>query len=272
MKGNTKHLNHCNQDKTMQRMFIFKNQTLRLGIIFLALISLVACGGARVSKKWEQTQHDRPTLDLAVQTDVLEANLDWIVVRNGPGSWAKDAFWDEYILTINNSSEAWLAIENIVVIDSTQTVVNTEYSRKALKKAYKVVKKRSKKAGLKIKLGEGSTEATGNSIVAAAVVAGGAGSGSVAVAGGGTLTAAGGAIVVAVPAIAIGTVMKMVNNKKVNEKIVEKKTVFPIQLSAQETLQLNVIFPAIPSPSLVRITYTSDTGGHTADILSLIHI
>ena len=236
--------------------FTFRHHTIRLSAVLVSILLLAACGGARVSKKWEQSQHERPILELQAQTASIVANLDWIVFRNGPGSWAKDAFWDEYIVSVTNVSDQPITIESLSVIDSTDTAIVPHHSRKALKKAYKVVKKRNKKAGLQIKLGEGSTDATGNSIVATALVAGGAGSGSVAAAGG-TLTAAGGAIVVAVPAIAIGSVMKIVNNTKVNNRISEKTTVLPLILEPSQQEELNIFFPAVPSPQYLLIKFTT---------------
>ena len=34
----------------------------------------------------------------------IAASLDWVIVRDGPGTWAKNADWDEYLVTLRNDS------------------------------------------------------------------------------------------------------------------------------------------------------------------------
>ena len=47
----------------------------------------------------------------ATAPDGLTATVHTVLVRNGPGSWVRDADWDEYILTVKNSSRSAMKIE-----------------------------------------------------------------------------------------------------------------------------------------------------------------
>jgi hypothetical protein len=48
---------------------------------------------------------------VAMATDGLQIRLDQLIVRNAPGSWVRDASWDEYILAISNHSPLTVRIE-----------------------------------------------------------------------------------------------------------------------------------------------------------------
>ena len=46
------------------------------------------------------------------------AALDWIIVRDGPGTWAKNVDWDEYLIRVHTKSLALAlqeAISNMLV-------------------------------------------------------------------------------------------------------------------------------------------------------------
>jgi hypothetical protein len=47
----------------------------------------------------------------ATAPDGLTVTVHTVLVRNGPGSWVRDADWDEYILTVKNSSRSAMKIE-----------------------------------------------------------------------------------------------------------------------------------------------------------------
>ena len=47
----------------------------------------------------------------AMAQDGLTITVHMVLVRNGPGSWVRDADWDEYILTVRNSSPSAMKIK-----------------------------------------------------------------------------------------------------------------------------------------------------------------
>ena len=64
---------------------------------------LSGCGGTKVLKEAQPIQTTQPLATVSDQQ--VTAILDWVIVRDGPGTWAKNADWDEYLLRIRNLSE-----------------------------------------------------------------------------------------------------------------------------------------------------------------------
>jgi hypothetical protein len=67
------------------------------------IIVLSGCGGTKVLKEPEPLQLTNILASTA--NEQISATLDWVIVRDGPGTWAKNADWDEYLLTVTNLSE-----------------------------------------------------------------------------------------------------------------------------------------------------------------------
>lgn len=239
---------------------------LPVGAVVL-LVSVSGCGGTKVLKDPKPLVVNQA---LATATDeVLSASLNWVVVRDGPGTWAKNADWDEYLITVQNISVESLQLTDIVVVDSLGTRVGAGNSRKMLVKGAKKAKRRYKDEGLKIKAGAGA----GTMMVAGA--AAWAGAGTLALSGGvfgavgtGTAVAATG-LVLAAPVLAVGGVMRGVNNSKVNNQIESRQTMLPFELRGKEPIPLDVFFPLTPSPERIEITYADSQGEHTLVINSL---
>ena len=232
----------------------YKVHTL-LAITIIPLF-LSSCYGPRLNKKHEETKTGNQSL-AKIYNENLALNFEKLIVRNSQDSWAKDANWDEYLFVIDNINNQNITIENITVTDGLSRDVSPEITRRALNKNTRKTKKRYNKAGLKLKLGKGSTGIVATSITGVALgtglAAGAASGGSLAVSAG-TLTTAGGAVVVAVPAIAIGGIIKIVNNSKINNRIQERQTKLPLKLT-DGLNSLDIFYPAIPSPSQVNINY-----------------
>ena len=69
----------------------------------LMFLSLTGCGGSKLLDDPEPVTIVQPLTTVSDQR--LEAHLDWVIVRNGPGTWAKNADWDEYLLRVSNLSD-----------------------------------------------------------------------------------------------------------------------------------------------------------------------
>ena len=82
---------------------------------------------------------------------------------------------------------------------------------------------------------------------------------------GGTELLAGAALggLVLAPVLAVGGVMRGVNNSKVNKQIEYRQAPLPIVLQAEKETSLNVFFPLAPPPRQVEITYADSQGEHT---------
>ena len=84
--------------------------------ILLLLLALSGCGGTKVLKESEPLV---VTQSLATASDQrLTATLDWVIVRDGPGTWGKNVDWDEYLIRVQNLSDESLELTIISVVDS----------------------------------------------------------------------------------------------------------------------------------------------------------
>ena len=79
-------------------------------------------------------------------------NLDWVIVRNGPGSWAEDADWDEYLVRVSNNSEVSVRITSATVFDSLLTALETSGQRTHLIDESKKTTERYSGQGLSVQL------------------------------------------------------------------------------------------------------------------------
>ncbi len=227
------------------------------GIILLS-VAMSGCGGTKVLKQSEPLVVTQP---LATASDQhLSVTLDWVIVRDGPGTWAKNVDWDEYLLRVQNLGDDSIRVTNIAVLDSLGTRIEPGDSRKQLVKGTKKTKRRYKSEGLKVKAGvsPGILLAAG-AVTAVTVVSAGS-----AVALGGSALAAGVATgLLLVPVLAVGGVFRGVNNSKVNNQIEFRQTLLPVELQDEVENSIHVFFPLAPSPRQLELTYVDSRGEHT---------
>jgi len=238
--------------------------------IFAVFSVLTGCGGTKVLKEPQPVQLENP---LAVTADArMTAALDWVIVRDGPGTWAKNADWDEYLLRVRNQSDQPLSIVGLTVVDSLQTRVESRSGRKQLVKGSKETARRYRDSGLQVKAGRGAatmivagTAATAVGVASAYAAAYGAilsGGTSVGTAG----TVASGLIVLG-PALAVGGIMRAANNSAVHTEMEKRQTILPLDVPAGQELSLDVFFPLAPSPVMIELVYADDAGRrHTVTI------
>jgi len=225
--------------------------------MLISLLALPGCGGTKVLNEPKAIS---VTQSLATSADLdLSATLDWVIYRDGPGTWARNVDWDEYMIGIQNVSGDSLQVTNIVVVDSLGTQIEHRQNRKELVKGTKETKRRYRGEGLKVKAGVSGRVLVGASVVA---VAGTSGLGAAAMASG---TAAAGAVAVVVlaPVLAVGGIFRGINNSKVNNQIESRRTPLPIVLEDGEKKNLVLFFPLSPSPRRIEISYVGRRGNHT---------
>ncbi len=225
--------------------------------ILLLLLGLAACGGTKVLKEPEPMVVAQP---LATASDEsLFAALDWVIFRDGPGTWAKNVDWDEYLIRIQNLGNDPLRVTGISVVDSLGTQIQPRDNRRDLVKGAKETKRRYKGEGIKVKAGLSGAAIAGTGLV---VAAGTSGLGAAAMAGGGAAAGAAG-VVLLVPVLAVGGIVRGVNNSKVNNEIEFRQTLLPVVLQFEEEKSLNIFFSLSPSPRQIEITYVDPDGDHT---------
>ena len=232
--------------------------TSRFCRILVAAVVFVALGGCGGTKLLKEPQPLSVEQSLAAGSDArVSATLDWVIVRDGPGTWAKNADWDEYLVTVRNDAAEPVTVTAITVTDSSGHRHSSVGSRKALVKASRQTAKRYKGQGIEVKAGLGG----GALVVAGGLSAGvGAGAGVAAIYGSGAAVGATAGALVLAPVLVVGGVVKGVNNSKVNDAIEARQTPTPLKVEPGSAQVLDVFFPIAPSPVEVRIDYEDASG------------
>lgn len=240
-------------------------------IAVIAVFSiLTGCGGTKVLKEPRPVELENV---LATSADAnIEANLDWVIVRDGPGTWAKNADWDEYLLRVSNHSDRTISILELAVVDSLQTRIESLPGRKQLVKGSKATARRYRDSGVKVKAGRGATTmlVAGTAVTAVGVASASAIGASALASGAATAGSAGavaGGLVLLGPAIAVGGIARGINNSAVNTEIEQRQTTLPLDVRPGEEAPLDLFFPLAPSPVMVELVYADDSGlRHTVRI------
>lgn len=241
------------------------------GLLCAITFSLAACGGGtKMVKNAKPPPIQHP---LAVANDQrLAASVDWVIVRDGPGTWAKNADWDEYLISVANSSAEPLRITNVAVFDSLGNRHEPNWDRKQLVKGSKTTEHRYRGAGVKVRAGTGSGTLMAAGAAAGVVGVGAATAGMTGAALGGGAAGVGGAaaaasvLFLAAPALAIFGAVRAVNNSKVDNEIERRHTGMPVAVPGGQTVLLDIFFPLAPSPTRVQIDYADSQGLHQLDI------
>lgn len=235
-----------------------KNLLVQFAFLLL-LPGLSGCGGAKVLKEPEALA---VTQSLATASDRhLSGTLDWVIFRDGPGTWARNVDWDEYLIRVQNLGDDSLQITKITVVDSLGTRIEPRQNRKQLVKGTKETKRRYKGEGLKVKAGvSAGTLLAAGAVTAATVASAGA---AVAAYGSSAMAAGVATGLLLVPVLAVGGIVRGVNNSKVNSQIESRQTLLPVVLQEDEEKYLDIFFPLSPSPLQIEITYVDSRGDHT---------
>ena len=227
----------------------------------LGLLTLLAgCGGAKLVRN---PQAPPSAQALAVAADErLAASLDFVIVRNGPGAWAKNGDWDEYLLRVRAVGPAPVQVLRVEVVDSLGRALSPASGRKALVKASREQVRRSRDSGLKVRAG------LGGAAIAATGIGAGLGAGGIVASGGGMLGGVAGAATffAIAPAFGVAGIVRAVNNSKVDKEIRRRQSALPQTITADREHPLDLFFPLAPSPSAVRITYSDGSGEHRLEI------
>lgn len=229
-------------------------------ITLLAVMLLAGCGGTKLIKEPQSVQTSGPLAESC--DDRVCAYVDWVIVRNGPGSWAQNATWDEYVLRVNNRNGRDVTVQNVYVVDSLGLPQSVQDNPSRLKRSSSQTVKRYRDHELSVKAGDGTEKmlAAGGAVALTGLGVG------VAVGGYGGLAIAAAApagILVLAPALVVN---KLVRGSQLKDEMLQRNTTFPIPVPANSDQALDIFVPFAPSPRYVEIVYASVGARHTLRI------
>lgn len=242
------------------------NSNIRTALLFIVpalAVAISACAGSKVLGEAKSLELQHP---LAVEADSsIAATLDWVVVKDGPGTWASNAFWDEYRLRLVNHSDVSVSLSQIQVVDSLAATHVITSDRRILVDSSERTQERYRDQELDVAPGAVSAgmlaAGVAGSAVAITAASYAAASGTASALGVSTGVGASPAVVTmayVAPVLIVGSILHVRNNAKVDDEINSRQTTFPVELGPGESSDIVAFFPIAPSPQTVRLIYQAD--------------
>jgi hypothetical protein len=245
------------------------SQSVGLQLLFTFAIActviLSGCGGTKILKEPLALEITKPLVTASDQN--VSAELIWVIVRDGPGTWAEYADWDEYLVNVVNESGEMIQIIDVTIVDSLGVRQATNADYRELVNESKETTKRYKDSNLTVKagIGFGTMMAVGGTTILGASVGyfGAAAINGVLMsattglggAAAGTATAVGGFVVLVPAALVYTSIVQNINRNKVAKEIWKRHTFLPVTINSHQDLLLDIFYPLAPSPTQLEITY-----------------
>jgi hypothetical protein len=185
-------------------------------------------------------------------SSTLDTSLYAEISDSGPGSWKRDAFWDEYVMIMHNEGDQVMTIASAALTDYAGAVRSAGTDPWALERESKTLEKRYRDAGIAFAR-----------VAAPRVIVGAAEPGVVASAGIGTTGAAAAATatVVALPVYGLTVFgINMHNKAAIKQEFNRRRVPLPLTLGPGETHSGSFFFPMVPNPRALTVRWTSSAG------------
>jgi len=224
-----------------------------LSRVLLLVSALGLLSGCVTSKKYKMVKEGAPpeqAIDLSQVQPGAEVKLSTVIIFKGPGSWKREAHWDEYVVAITNHGTEPLRIDNATLIDvlGKPQVPGTDPWK--LEKLSSSNWDKYGSTGLNLLAGAGGLAlygAVGYAAAAGELMSTGFGGAGAASAG-----AAGVALTVIPIAAAIDitavAVMNHNNKKKIVAEFDRRRFVLPLTIAPGGTAKGSFFFPMTPGP------------------------
>ena len=179
-------------------------------------------------------------LEFAAGLPEVAATLHTVIVQKGPGSWRKEAYWDEYVCSITNRGLVPLTVEAAAVVDLLGAEQSPGEDPWVLERRSRENIGKYEHRGRKIAIGAGLTLTW---IATPGWAAAGIASGSA------VGLWAGAATFVAIPVWAIGSgVRTLIARSAVADEFNRRRFALPLTLAPGETRRGSFFFPISPGP------------------------
>lgn len=238
------------------------------------IVSVVSVLCGCVATKYKLAKKETPPANLLnvafPPAGPLRATLATLIVYRGPGSWKREALWDEYVVELANDGDRPLVIDSATLLDSKGMPYAAGSDPWMLERQSRELEKQYRDRG----------EAFVRTAGAGVLIAGaGAAAGSAA---GATLVvpAVAGAAVAAVVILPVYYVSVLAinhhNKKAVMIEFERRRLALPLTLAPGETRTGSFFFPMVRSPSSLALHGASEsvttTAGLSLGFLGTLHV
>jgi len=219
-----------------------------LPVIVSGAIALAACVATKYEKAPQDTAPPVP-LNLAAAQPPIELALRTVIVYNGPGSWKREALWDEYVVTIHNQNAQPLTITAAALVDFAGASHAPGVDPWALEKESQTLEQQYQRAGVAF-----ARSAAPHALIIGAGAAAGATGGMLSAA---AATAAA-ASVVALPVYYVVILGVNHSNKTaVTAEFTRRRLVLPLTLTPGELHTGSFFFPMAANPQSLDLQWSS---------------
>ncbi|MFI5338161.1 MAG: hypothetical protein ACHQ5A_15340, partial [Opitutales bacterium] len=214
------------------------------------LTCLAGCQSARYQLSAPGKAGLPPSLHLGGEADGWAATVESVIVIHGPGAWKRNAYWDEYVLTLQNLGPTELTLEAAHLEGRRGNLVPCGHDPWALERASRSAAERNYELGrdVVVQLGAGTTVVAGSAVGVAATAA------LLGVDGWAALGAGMTAGVVAAPAFIGGSIYRNVSGRhEVEREFARRDLALPRVLAPGQRVQASLFFPITPGPQRLRL-------------------
>jgi hypothetical protein len=250
---------------------VIATRSWRVLVTVTLAAAMLCCQGGCVATKYKLAKKNTPPLQaLGVafpSSAPLQPVLAALIIYGGPGSWKREALWDEYVLTIQNSGKQAVTVDATTLTDSAGNEVAAGVDPWVLEKQSKSLEKQYRGSGLAFVRTAGP-----------AVIIVGAGAAAVAA----TTTsmfisaAAAGAAMATIVALPVYYVsvwgINHHNKKAIVAEFTRRRLPLPLMLAPGETRTGSMFFPMVRDPHSLNLHWSDGTGTGQATLpLDFLH-
>jgi hypothetical protein len=237
----------------------------------LVLLLVVALLSGCVSTKYKLAKTDTPPaveLNLHAARPPVDAVLHHAIVYQGPGSWKREAYWDEYVVSLTNPGDAPVTVESATLVDFRGSVNAPGADPWKLESESQTwwQNVKSSQTGNLVAIGAGAVGVSAALLGAAVSV----GTGFLGPTFGTQIALAGAsaATIVAAPIYAVTVVAINSNNKgKVLAEFNRRRLPLPLELPAGGTRQGSLFFRLSPGPFRLALRCRTAAGPEPFDVV-----
>ena len=241
-----------------------------------ALLAVLLCGQCGcVATKYQLARKGTPPVEVLnvdfPRAATLQATLVALISHGGPGSWKREALWDEYVVALRNNCEQPISLESVTLADSAGMPVAAGVDPWVLEKQSKRLEKRYRATG------EAFVRAAGPGVL---IVGAGAAAAAASTSWAYVAPGVAGATLATVFVLPVyyGSVLAIDqhNKHRVTAEFTQRRLPLPLILAPGETRTASVFYPMVRSPTALGLHWSSESGSREAvlplDFLRALHV
>jgi hypothetical protein len=202
-------------------------------------------------------------LDMAIAQDPLDFSLRTLIVYDGPGSWKREALWDEYVVTLRNRGGKAITVSAAALVDFAGARRDPGDDPWQLEKTSQTLEQRYRRDGIEF----ARSEIPDALVFGSAAVGGAAGTLFSAISAG-----ASSASVIGLPVYYVVVYGVNRNNKATAAaEFARRRLVLPLTLFGGEAVTASLFLPMAPNPQSLDLWW-SDGASSNEMVLSLARL